>query len=624
MNVYIDPNFVLHKLESILLRLDSLEREIRGVKAKTDSLEMRFKTLIEIRDAKYLEFKERLAASEKYQENLQVELGRARAIAAAMRSCNKALAHADSEEDFLGLVCDFIVRGGGFQMVWIGYALDDAEKSIRPVAYSGFDEGYIDQLRLSWADTMRGRGPTGRAIRNRTPEVVQDMSTDPGFEPWLEEARKRGYASSLALPLILPDGQVLGAVNLYSKQVNHFAADEILLLSGMANDIAAAIQSQRHAAINREEELKNQRDYKSRIAISALLEMSIQPISLQSQLERALDLIISVPWLMIEPMGCIFIADDAHQKLHLVAQRNLATPLLELCHQVDYGTCLCGRAAARREIIFSSCLDEDHDIRFDAIQPHGHFCVPIKSAKKLYGVLNLYTTHGAERSESEEAFLVSVAHTLAGIIERKRTEEKINRMATTDALTRLPNCTTFLEQLHHEVKRAKRQEESLAVMFIDLDGFKLVNDRNGHKVGDALLVQVGERIKGSLRESDVVGRLGGDEFAVVLPGVTSEQDAILAANKIIQAINRPLIVNEVTLNVGASIGISMYPGHGEEAELLLHRADLSLYAVKRGGRNHCRIYAEAFESLMQGVADPESDQVQGRSDSCQSQAGCGE
>ncbi len=153
---------------------------------------------------------------------------------------SQAMIHAKNESDYLDQVCRIIVEECGHAMVWIGFARDDMEKSVIPVAYSGFDEGYIKQMKITWADTERGRGPTGTAIRQGKPVLCSNMLTDPAFEPWKKEAVKRGYASSIVLPLV-SEGKSFGAISIYSNKVNSFSENEITLLSNLADDLAYGI-----------------------------------------------------------------------------------------------------------------------------------------------------------------------------------------------------------------------------------------------------------------------------------------------------------------------------------------------------------------------------------------------
>ena len=164
----------------------------------------------------------------------------------ALSRSNEALMRADADEEsaFLEEVCRIVVQDCGHAMVWIGFAADDEDKTVRPVAHAGFAEGYLETLNLTWADRERGRGPTGTAIRTGKPILCADMLTDPQFEPWRDEALTRGYASSLALPL-LNDGRAFGAVTIYSTQPDSFSEEEIKLLSEMADDLTYGIASLR-------------------------------------------------------------------------------------------------------------------------------------------------------------------------------------------------------------------------------------------------------------------------------------------------------------------------------------------------------------------------------------------
>ena len=158
----------------------------------------------------------------------------------AISNSNQALMRATDEASFLQEACRIIQEDCGYKMVWVGLAEDDEAKSVRPVAYAGFEKGYLDALKITWSDTERGRGPTGRAISTGQPQFCQNMQTDPTFKPWREEALKRGYASSIALPL-KSGNKVFGALNMYSTEPDACSADEVKLLTELANDFAHGI-----------------------------------------------------------------------------------------------------------------------------------------------------------------------------------------------------------------------------------------------------------------------------------------------------------------------------------------------------------------------------------------------
>ena len=185
--------------------------------------------------------------------------------------------------------------------------------------------------------------------------------------------------------------------------------------------------------------------------------------------------------------------------------------------------------------------------------------------------------------------------TIEDITERQRAEAAIVHLARHDVLTGLANRAEFNEKLEEASKRLKRGGGAITVMMLDLDRFKAVNDTLGHAAGDALLVEVGRRLKSTLRETDLLARLGGDEFAIIQEGGASQHEgAIALALRIISAITAPFDLDGVEASVGTSIGIAMAPEHGTEPEVLLKQADLALYDVKASGRNDFRIYEAAM------------------------------
>ena len=192
-----------------------------------------------LRVRKAIDNVERLAHS-LYESN--DELHRLNRTLKALSDSTHAMLRAKEESGYLEEVCGIVVEDCGHAMVWIGYAEDDEAKTVRPVACAGFEEGYLETLNVSWADTERGRGPTGTAVRTGKPSVCKNMLTDPEFEPWRAEALKRGYASSIVLPL-MAEGKAFGAITIYSRAPDPFTEDEAALLSELASDLAYGIEA---------------------------------------------------------------------------------------------------------------------------------------------------------------------------------------------------------------------------------------------------------------------------------------------------------------------------------------------------------------------------------------------
>jgi len=194
-------------------------------------------------------------------------------------------------------------------------------------------------------------------------------------------------------------------------------------------------------------------------------------------------------------------------------------------------------------------------------------------------------------SNAQGAF-VGLLGVTRDITERRDLEERLRRMAQYDPLTGLPNRALFSDRLGQALAAARRDGGArLAVAFIDLDGFKPINDDYGHDVGDALLVAVAARIRDGLRESDTAARIGGDEFVLLLPGVGEPATALMVAEKILRDIRQPVRIGDLSLSLSASIGIAVYPDHGEDELSLSRSADQAMYCVKREGRNGCRLHA---------------------------------
>ena len=178
------------------------------------------------------------------------------------------------------------------------------------------------------------------------------------------------------------------------------------------------------------------------------------------------------------------------------------------------------------------------------------------------------------------------------IEERKELQEKLKQMAFHDELTGLPNRRLFQDRIQQTLKDAKRNPKKCALLFLDIDKFKWVNDHLGHSIGDELLKQFGKRIVSCLRESDTLARLGGDEFTILLPDIQKEENARLCAERIIERLQDPWTIGEHTFKTTSSIGIAFYPKDGLTMDHLLTNADRALYAAKESGRNMYQVYAE--------------------------------
>jgi len=183
------------------------------------------------------------------------------------------------------------------------------------------------------------------------------------------------------------------------------------------------------------------------------------------------------------------------------------------------------------------------------------------------------------------------------ISEQKAAAERIRQLAFYDVLTGLPNRALLLDRCEHAVARAAREERRLAVLFLDLDRFKHINDSLGHPVGDALLQAVAHRLRDVLRGYDTIARLGGDEFVVLLEDIGSPMNAQQVAGRIVEAFHEPFHLDEHSLSIGTTVGISLFPDHGSDVTTLFKYADLALYQGKEGGRGDYRLFEPRFNDI---------------------------
>jgi len=226
-----------------------------------------------------------------------------------------------------------------------------------------------------------------------------------------------------------------------------------------------------------------------------------------------------------------------------------------------------------RKAVLEGCNVE---LEFRIIKPNNEICW---ITTKMVG-------NKDERGNIDQIYGISIDTN-----ERKQLLLKNEHMAMHDGLTSLPNRSLFEELCLTALARANRQKTLLALLFVDLDKFKEVNDKYGHAVGDSLLQSVSKRLRDCIRESDTVARMGGDEFAIVSDDIITLEDVSRKAQRIVHEMSRPFLVNGHELKISASVGISIYPFDGKDMSTLLKNADIAMYKVKEEGKNNYKFYS---------------------------------
>ncbi|MDB5846825.1 MAG: hypothetical protein JWP29_577, partial [Rhodoferax sp.] len=539
-----------------------------------------------------------------------------------LSACNEALIRATSEAGLLQEICRITVDIGGYSMAWVGYAQDDADKSVAIAARWGQATDYLDQLPLSWsADVPIGHGPVGRTIRSGRMTIVEDITQDDSFKPWVTRALARGFHGVVCLPLSNA-GRTFGLYYLYAPQVLQISADEIRLLEELANDLAFGIANLRA----QEEQRRLQAAVlKVAVAVSAgtgstffehlarhMAEALGAQVGLVARLMpveprmRFLSVVVhgqALPgfdrmlagspaedlsqdqWLRTDVapdamgpsahLGGFSLRAYAGRRLDNSAGQPIGfisvlfdAPLTRPAFVTSTLQIFAMRAAAEIErqeadariVDQASLLDKAQDAIIVRSLDH-RVTYWNKSAERLYGwtsaeaigqVLGRQAYQDYAHFEATHAHLmahgewngeltqlrkdgspltvecrwtlvrdtagepVSVLAINTDITARKAAEREIQKLAFYDPLTQLPNRLLLMDRLQHALAASTRSGRGGALLFIDLDNFKTLNDTLGHDQGDLLLQQVALRLTSCVREADSVARLGGDEFVVML------------------------------------------------------------------------------------------------------------
>ncbi|MBF0317138.1 MAG: GGDEF domain-containing protein [Nitrospirae bacterium] len=458
----------------------------------------------------------------------------------------------------------------------------DNSDTLTIIAHSNFPE---EQLKTC-ANIRIGQCLCGRSAA--TAKVIfTTTADDAGHDISYEGMLPHGH---YCIPII-SDVRLLGVLNLYVTEQYQWSREEEGFLKSIANIIAEIIMRK-----ETDEQLKQ--NYQIQNTINTILQLSLGAFSLQEYMEKTLQIISTVPWLSDKSTGCIFMMDEKREALVIRAHKGLSPRLYKACNYLPLGKCLCGLAASTGETVFANSLDARHSIVYEGMHQHGHYCVPIKSGDRVLGVINLYTKAGHVRNRVEENFLISVASTLSGIIERKQIEDKLLYMTNYDVLTGLPNRVLLFDRLEYEIRNARRYGSFFAVFYLDMDNFRNINDAMGHDVGDLFLKNIAGRLMRNVREADTVARINGDEFTLIMTNLKDVNDLDVVANKILSSLSEHFDLGGNNYSATASLGISIYPDDADSAEGLMNCAETAMNHVKIGGRKGCLRFNRDMDASM--------------------------
>jgi diguanylate cyclase (GGDEF)-like protein/PAS domain S-box-containing protein len=386
-----------------------------------------------------------------------------------------------------------------------------------------------------------------RAWFEERPTWLTDIDVEPSFRRRPSAARL-GFRSAYAFPILAHDERV-GVMEFFGREVRE--PDEALL------QVTAAVASQIGQFIRRKQAEDSLQE--SEQQLRAMFENADVGISVTS---------LDLRYLRVNDKYCSIVGYTREEMLALrVPDLNLPENVAPLTEYRE--TVIAGAAA--------------HQTREKQL-----VC---KDGELIWVSMAISLVRAADDSPRYFiAVIQDISENKRAAAALKESEEQFRRLAHYDSLTRLPNRSLFYDRLAHGIAQARRNVWTLAVLFIDVDRFKHVNDTFGHTAGDQLLKQVSERLSECVRSDDTVGRLSGDEFAIVLSRVAAPEDAATVAQKIVDELNLPFQLEGAELFVTASIGITVYPNDSEEQDALIRNADVAMYRAKERGRNNYQFY----------------------------------
>jgi diguanylate cyclase (GGDEF)-like protein/PAS domain S-box-containing protein len=471
---------------------------------------------------------------------------------AALSATNETILHAKSPEEMYQRVCDAAVDGGKFITTGI-LLFDPGTTWVRVASASGAGMDSLRKARISLDETIpEGKGFVGTAFRTGKPCVSNDYLKDAVSLAWRENVEKVGSAAVVPL---LRNGQSIGALIFYATEKRAFDGEIVKLLEGMAENVVFALDNfERGAERKLLEETIRQSEERYRTIINEMEEWYFET-DLTGNITFFNDIFANILGYSPEELTGL--------NFRSFIKKEDSDSVYRLFNQV-YKT---GKPSKNFPYEF---------VRTDGTVTSAEFSIFSKLDK--------------------EAKIVGFRGVGHDITERKRAEEKIQYMATHDALTGLPNRLMFSQLLNHAIQAARRYQRQFAVLFLDLDRFKTINDTMGHEAGDQLLQEIAMRLKQTLRAVDIVARLGGDEFVILIEELSDLSQIEIVAGRILSAVIKPVNLVSEECRVTASIGISVFPRDAVDEQSLMKNADLAMYLAKEEGKNNYQFYSVDIQS----------------------------
>ncbi|MDB5639669.1 MAG: hypothetical protein JWP51_4577, partial [Bradyrhizobium sp.] len=528
----------------------------------------------------------------------------------ALSATNEAIMRVKTRTQLFELVCQAAVLGGVFTSATIALA-EPGEEFLRIAATKGLNYERMKTRRFSIsAADPEGRGLTGTSFRTREPCIMNDFLADPRAAYWHALARQDGTRSGASFPLLKDGNKVIGVLLFLSPDEGAFTGDLVELLARLAENVSFALDNFDRAEEKAKTEEQKERLTRMFAALSATNE-AIMRAKTRAELFELVCVAASNGGKFTSTT--IGLASPKSDFLDIMA---VAGPTAETTRNVKLsingafpeGRGVSGTAFRSKKACISNdyLADEQRSafhavIRSDGAKSGAAF--PLLIHGQAVGVMVFISaekdTFTPEFVELLQRLADNVSFALENFDradEKTKADERIEYLASHDSLTNLPNRETFNELLRYAIEAAGRYQRQFAVLFIDLDRFKIINDSLGHDAGDLLLLEIASRLRNTLRSSDVVARLGGDEFVVILEETAERHDVESIARNLLLVLSQPLQLTGHECHTTASIGIAMYPSDGTDVQALTKNADIAMYLAKEDGKNGFRFFTKQIKT----------------------------
>jgi diguanylate cyclase (GGDEF)-like protein len=529
----------------------------------------------------------------------------------ALSATNEAIMRVKTRAQLFELVCQAAVLGGTFASATIALVEPDGE-FLRIAATKGLNyERLRDRRFATSADDPEGRGLSGTALRTRQPCIMNDFLGDERTAHWHQLAREDGTRSGASFPLLKNGSEAVGVLLFLSAEQDAFTGDLVELLARLAENVSFALDN-----FDRADEKARTEEQKERLTrMFAALSATNEAIMRAKTRAEMFELVCAAAVLGGKfTSTTIALAEPGEEFLRIAASKGensarVRSTRFAISAERPEGRGLTGTAfRTRAPCIMNDFLTNQKTAHWHNLAQAGGtrsgagFPLLSKSGDSVGVLLFLAAEEGVFTDDLVE-LLAKLAENISFALdnfdradEKTRADERIEYLASHDSLTNLPNREMFNGLLRHAIEAAHRHQRRFALLFIDLDRFKIINDSLGHDAGDILLVEIANRLRGTLRSSDVVARLGGDEFVVILEEAAERDQVERIAGNLLSVLSQPLQLSGHECHTTASIGIAMYPSDGSDVQALTKNADMAMYLAKEDGKNGFRFFNKAFKA----------------------------